>query len=93
MIRQDDDQTMALDLNKINVAGSQIYGTKGDGSPVCIERPSVLFDDLYSSWFLDFVQGIVNDFVEVSREERTAIIMDNSPGYVGAHFECPPKQL
>ena len=97
-LSETDTEGMYVDLNMANLLGSQIYKTdkpKGDGSggeashdkgTTCVERPGILFDDLYSHWLLEFVKHIIGDFVRVaaaSGHSKTAIILDNSPGYVG----------
>lgn len=85
---------MCIDLEKVNVYGSQIYRTsrfkkerKYDGpSATCIKRPSILFDDLYSTWLLEFVKQIIDEFTNIAasgKAEKIAIILDNSPGFVG----------
>jgi len=97
-LSETDPEGMYVDLTMANLLGSQIYKTdkpKGEGNggqtnhdkgTTCIERPGILFDDLYSHWLLEFVKHIIGDFVRVaasSGHATTAIILDNSPGYVG----------
>ena len=86
---------MLINLAKTNVLGSQIYQTQNaeretrtsdEKRTTCIERPNILFDDLHSLWLLEFVKQIIGDFVHIAapnRSVKTAIILDNSPGYVG----------
>ncbi|GEM_PF-1463168 len=89
---------MRIDLIKANVLGSQIYkidkaeandhtgAPYNDKSTTCIERPGILFDDLHSLWLLEFVKQLIGDFARVTAcgtPVKTAIILDNSPGYVG----------
>ena len=87
-------ESMRVDLEKLNVYGSQIYRTssfKKAGndmvqSTTCIKRPGILFDDLYSTWLLEFVKQTIDEFVHVStigKPNNVAIILDNSPGFVG----------
>ena len=97
-LSETDTEGLYVDLTRANLLGSQIYKTdkpRAGGSGVetshdkrttCIERPGILFDDLYSHWLLEFVKHIIGDFVRVadsSGHSKTAIILDNSPGYVG----------
>jgi hypothetical protein len=87
---------LSVDLHRVNVFGSQIYKTEDQQSAkvkgsnrglTCLERPSVLFDDLHTLWLLDFIQHLISDFCRVVRTSdtpnRIAVIIDNSPGYVG----------
>jgi hypothetical protein len=85
-------KSMKIDLEKVNVLGSQIYKTdKFDKKKgiTCIERPGILFDDLHTYWLLEFVKQIIYDFectactIEAIQPSKVAIILDNSPGYVG----------
>ncbi len=78
--------------DKINIIGSQIYNTEIDRSKdnlmdddLCIMKPSVLFDELHSYWLLDFVKQLIEDFVDSSSKKalKVAIVIDNSPGFVG----------
>ena len=65
----------------VNVIGSEIYDSE-EGKLVC--KPSVLFDELHAFWFVKFIREICNQFQkEVGRKKRTAVVIDNSPGYVG----------
>jgi hypothetical protein len=88
---------LQVDLELVNVLGSQVYRTERQQQTkagarsrkiTCLERPSVLFDDLHTLWLLEFIQDIVSDFCHVAREAnpgagKVAVILDNSPGYVG----------
>lgn len=82
--------TLVLALNKINIIGSQIYnlnGLQNEGNDTCICKPSILFDELHAFWFIEFLQKICEYFLEIVREDQpnreVAVIVDNSPGYVG----------
>jgi hypothetical protein len=83
---------MLIRRDRVNVLGSQIYRTDREerNSPrmasISIERPAILFDDLYTLWLLEFVKQLINNFARVVRGPelvKVAIILDNSPGYVG----------
>lgn len=80
---------LKVDLKKVNVMGSQIYMTEQKDNntwTTSIERPSILFDDLHTLWLLEFVKQIISNFEQVVRsnqQEKYAIVLDNSPGYVG----------
>lgn len=84
--------SMTINLNKVNIMGSQIYKTDhNDKNSVitCIERPGILFDDLHSFWLLEFVKQLINNFkrtvcnTDSTGSSKIAIVLDNSPGYVG----------
>lgn len=64
---------------KINLVGSDIYDEKGD----LIIDPRDLMDDLHSYWFLDMIKEIIKDYCDDSSLPKQAIVLDNSPGYVG----------
>jgi len=70
-----------IDLKKINIIGSQIYSP--DGKPTTICKPAVLFDQLHGYWFVDFLKELVEDFATATKNKPVAIVLDNSPGYVG----------
>lgn len=91
---------MSVNFERVNVLGSQIYRMedletakektqdKKKCALTCLERPSVLFDDLHTLWLLDFIRQLVGDFCRFVRapgssNKKIAIIIDNSPGYVG----------
>ena len=69
------------DFKKINILGSQIYSS--DGEPTTIRNPAVLFDQLHGYWFVDFLKELVEDFSAAATNKTVAIILDNSPGYIG----------
>ena len=71
---------------KIKLIGSQIYNHQNtqDGH-YCICSPSVLFDELHSFWFVEFIKELSKCFSQVFNN-KTAVIIDNSPGFVGI---CP----
>ncbi|GAB1365837.1 hypothetical protein MASR1M36_07080 [Candidatus Cloacimonadaceae bacterium] len=83
--------SIQCDLNKINIIGSQIYRTEKEHNgklmhtDSCIMQPSDLFDKLHSYWLLDFVKQLIEDFVMMARrdKQKIAIVLDNSPGYIG----------
>lgn len=69
-----------LDSSLINVIGSEIYGEDNG----VIISPSVLTDELHSFWFVSMLKELADSFSEKQPEDRNvAIIIDNSPGYVG----------
>jgi len=82
------ENNMQIELDRVNVIGSQIYkaNTEDGNGETCIERPGILFDDLHTVWLLEFIKQIIKKFKHVVPDDprsRTAIILDNSPGYVG----------
>lgn len=79
-----------LDQSKVNVLGSQIYRIhpedKNTRSTTSIEQPGILFDDLHAIWLLEFVKQVADNFarsIRGAQSRRSAVIIDNSPGYVG----------
>ena len=74
-------QALVWNEGKINVIGSAIYSSEG-GKLIC--KPSILFDELHAFWFAKYLGEICVRFQEaVGKQKRTAIVIDNSPGYVG----------
>ena len=78
---KNNDSGFYIVLNQINVIGSQIYSL--DGKPTTICKPSILFDQLHGYWFVDFLKELVEDFAREIKSNPVAIVLDNSPGYVG----------
>ena len=79
-------RNVLIDLAKVNILGSQLYQIDGGRGTSCIECPAILFDDLHTLWLLEFLKQITGNFVRTARtgdSERIAVILDNSPGYVG----------
>lgn len=79
-----------VDLGRVNIMGSQVYKTGKKvktTKSLRIEDPGTLFDPIHAYWLLEFVRDRVEDFAdrvrEVKRDRPVAIILDNSPGYVG----------
>ncbi|MFX0203086.1 MAG: hypothetical protein ACFFCW_43840 [Candidatus Hodarchaeota archaeon] len=89
--RQQKDESLIIKLKKINIIGSEIYDLNGipntsDNTLIC--KPSILFDELHVFWFIEFLQQLSEAFIKTIRKDRgedcpVAIIVDNSPGYVG----------
>jgi hypothetical protein len=87
---EDSKHALTIDSNLINVLGSQIYNfenSKSERQDRIICKPSILFDELHAFWFIEFLQGTCVAFTEAIRatdnDRMVAIIIDNSPGYVG----------
>ena len=70
---------MNLTPKKVHLIGSEIY----DENSNLIIDPRDLMDDLHSYWFLDYIKRIAKLFCDAMKQEKKAIILDNSPGYVG----------
>lgn len=74
-----------IDGARINVISSDIYTE--DGELIC--DPRIIFDELHSFWIIEMLKHICKSFIEEcsnnngSCEDKTAIVLDNSPGYVG----------
>ena len=64
---------------KIHLIGSDIYGMDGE----LIIDPRDLMDELHSYWFVEMIKELVDSFCKKSEQAQKAIILDNSPGYVG----------
>jgi hypothetical protein len=86
--------SLKIDLNMVNVFGSQIYYTQNDFKKerdTTIEHPGVLFDELHAYWLLDYIKQIIDNFTQFADKQndydnnplKIAIVLDNSPGYVG----------
>ncbi|MFC4672747.1 hypothetical protein [Dysgonomonas termitidis] len=45
--------------------------------------PRILFDELHSFWLIDMLESLCGSFSACVNDEKTVIILDNSPGYVG----------
>lgn len=65
--------------NKINIFNSEIYND--DSSLIC--DPRILFDELHSFWLIDMIESLCNSFADCVNDEKTVVVLDNSPGYVG----------
>lgn len=72
-------EKVELEKGKVHLLGSEIYDKKGK----LIIDPRLLMDDLHSHWFVEMIKDIANDFFSMSESEKQAVILDNSPGYVG----------
>ena len=70
---------LTLSQSKIHLIGSEIY----DENSNLIIDPRDLMDDLHSYWFLDLIKSIAKHFCDSTKKEKKAIVLDNSPGYVG----------
>lgn len=85
------DSYLVLASDKINIIGSQIYDLDASryekSGNTCICKPSILFDELHAFWFIEFLQKTCEAFLEVIRKDQpdraVAVVVDNSPGYVG----------
>lgn len=80
---KEDDENVILKhetLNgKIHLIGSDLYDENGK----LIIDPRDLMDDLHSYWFLDMIKDMIYNYCKDSTLSRQAIVLDNSPGYVG----------
>jgi hypothetical protein len=88
---------LPINLERVNVLGSQIYRTEKqeqgnvtsrNNGLTYLERPGVLFDDLHTLWLMDCIRQLIRDFCSVVRngdpkQTKLAVVLDNSPGYVG----------
>lgn len=67
-----------FDIEKLNVIGSELY----DEERLVID-PRVLMDELHSYWVISMLKEISEVFSKSDATRKTAIIIDNSPGYAG----------
>lgn len=68
-----------FDLSKLNVIGTELY----DEEKLVID-PRVLMDELHSYWVITMLQELSDEFSKSGdKNQNTAIIIDNSPGYAG----------
>lgn len=75
-----------IDPDKVNIIGSQIYRnhTDTENGEICIERPGIIFDDLHTLWLLEFLKQLILNFKQsINNKSNIAVILDNSPGYIG----------
>lgn len=92
----EDKNRIHLKRDKVNLMGSQIYNdcptidevNKNKNNldkTVSLNVPSILFDEIHSIWFLEFVKKIIENFAKpfASKQFKIAVILDNSPGFVG----------
>jgi len=68
-----------VSANKINIFNSEIYSD--DSNLIC--DPRILFDELHSFWLIDMIESLCDSFADCVKDEKTVIVLDNSPGYVG----------
>lgn len=73
------DFNLCYEKGKIHLCGSEIYNEDGD----LIIDPRNLMDDLHSYWFVSMIKDLAGYFSDVSDGDKVAIVLDNSPGYVG----------
>lgn len=67
-----------LDYNKdkINIIGSELY----EGKKLIVD-PQYLVDEIHSYWVISMLEELADYFF--SKFEKAAIVIDNSPGYIG----------
>jgi len=84
--------SLQVNVERINVFGSQIYDFVGFENDKVFKpgrksriicKPSILFDELHAFWFIEFLQEICAAFSSMIGDMKVAVIIDNSPGYVG----------
>jgi hypothetical protein len=68
-----------ISANSINIFNSEIYNE--DSSLIC--DPRILFDELHSFWLIEMIELLCDSFAACVNDEKTVIVLDNSPGYVG----------
>lgn len=78
-IKHDLVDNIQLSKDKIHLIGSEIYGKDGN----LIVDPRLLMDDLHSYWLVRLLETIAEEYSNKLNSEKTAIVLDNSPGYVG----------
>lgn len=72
-------ENITFEPEKIHLIGSEIYDNNGK----LIIDPRLLMDDLHSYWFVGLIKEIAGHFMAKIANSNVAVILDNSPGYVG----------
>jgi len=62
--------------NKINIIGSELY----DGNQLIVD-PRYLVDEIHSYWVVSMLKELAGSFFK--KNPKAAVVVDNSPGYVG----------
>lgn len=70
---------ISLEKDRFHLIGSEIYDKKEE----LIIDPRLLMDDLHSYWFVGLIQEIAEHFRKKVNTDKVAVILDNSPGYLG----------
>lgn len=78
-------KSSGIDVFRINVISSEIYAENSE----LICDPRIIFDELHTFWIIELIEDICNSFINEcsnykgSSKDKVAVILDNSPGYVG----------
>lgn len=72
-------KSLIIRSDKVNVLSSNLYDDN-NGEILC--DPRIIFDELHSYWLTEYIKTTCDSFSEVSGE-RTVVILDNSPGFIG----------
>lgn len=72
-------KSLFIRSDKVNVLSSNFYDNN-KGEILC--DPRIIFDELHSYWLTEYIKTICESFSEVY-SERTVVILDNSPGFIG----------
>lgn len=78
-------KSSGIDIFRINVISSEIYAENSE----LICDPRIIFDELHTFWIIELIEDICNSFINEcsnykgSSKDKVAVILDNSPGYVG----------
>jgi len=72
-------EMMEVEKGKIHLIGSEIYDNNGK----LIIDPRLLMDDMHTHWFVEMIIELADVFCEKLKSDKYAVIIDNSPGYVG----------
>lgn len=70
---------LEVEKGKVHLLGSEIYDSNGK----LIIDPRLLMDDMHSRWFVEMIIEMADAFCGKSKSDKCAVILDNSPGYVG----------
>ncbi len=62
--------------DQTNIIGSELY----EGKQLIVD-PRYLMDEMHSYWVLSLMKDLTDDFF--GRFQKAAVVIDNSPGYVG----------
>jgi hypothetical protein len=82
LLEQETDTSFNIKLKEINIIGSNIFNDSNSGKKL-ICKPNILFDELHTFWFKEFLKEICETFAQKVKNKKVAIIFDNSPGFIG----------
>lgn len=83
LLEDKDSEVLANQLGyhkgRIHLLGSDIYNKDGE----LVIDPRDLMDEQHCYWFVEMIKELAESFCKQSELPEKAVILDNSPGYVG----------